>query len=50
MNNIMKSYIHKDHDQPDNKPILNKRNKNSFEVFHQNICSQLNKKKNYLTL
>ena len=32
--------------------ILNKQNKNSFSVFHQNICGLLNKKVellNYLT-
>ena len=44
MNNIMNYYIHKDHDQTNNKLILNKRKKNTFTVFHQNICGLLNKK------
>ena len=48
MNNIMNNYIRKDHDQTDNKPILNKRNKNTFTVFHQNICGLLNKKEELL--
>jgi hypothetical protein len=35
--------IHKDHDQfIKKKPVLNKQNKNTFTVFHQNICALLN--------
>ena len=40
----MNNYTHKDHDQTDNKLILNKRNKNTFTAFHQNICGLLKKK------
>jgi hypothetical protein len=36
--------IHKDHEQSNKKPILNKQNKNTFTVFHQNIQGLLNKK------
>ena len=36
--------IHKDHDQSNKKPILNKETKTTFTVFHQNICGLLNKK------
>ena len=41
---VFRSSCHKDHDQTDNKPILNKRNKNTFTIFHRNICGLLNKK------
>ena len=44
----MNNNIHKDHDQSNKKPILNKQNKNSFTVFHQNICGLLNKKEELL--
>ena len=44
----MNNCIHKDHDQTDNKSILNKRNKNTFTVFLQNICGLLNKKEELL--
>jgi len=45
---VFRSSCHKGHDQTDNKPILNKRNKNTFTVFHQNICGLLNKKEELL--
>jgi len=48
MNNNMNNHIHEDHDQTNNKPILNKQNKNTFTVFHQNICGLLNKKEELL--
>jgi exonuclease III len=44
----MNNNIHKDHDQSNKKPKLNKQNKNTFTVFHQNICSLLNKKEELL--
>ena len=43
----MNNCINKDHDQTDNKPILNKRNKNSFS-FPSNIYGLLNKKEDLL--
>ena len=48
MNNNMNNNIHKDRDQTNNKPILNEQNKNTFTVFHQNICGLLNKKEELL--
>jgi len=44
----MNNNIHKDHEQSNKKPVLNKQNKNSFTVFHQNICGLLNKKEELL--
>ena len=40
----MNNNIHKDHDQSNKKLISNRENKNTFTVFHQNICGLLNKK------
>ena len=40
--------IHKDHDQSNENPILNKQNKNNFTVFHRNVCGLLNKKEELL--
>jgi hypothetical protein len=42
------SDIHKDHDQSNKKPILNKQTKNNFTVFHQNICGLFNKREELL--
>jgi hypothetical protein len=36
--------IHDTHNQSNKKPILNKQNKNTLAIFHQNICGLLNKK------
>jgi len=49
-NNNMNNNIHKDHDQTNNKPILNKQNKNTFTVFHQNVCGLINEKEELLPL
>ena len=46
-NNACKAMInnvHKDHDQSNKKPIVNKQTANTFTVFHQNICGLLNKR------
>jgi len=40
--------IHKDHDQSNKQPALNKQNKNSLTVFQQNICGLPNKKEDLL--
>jgi exonuclease III len=40
--------IHEDHDQFNKKSVLNKQNKNTFTVFHQNICGLLSKKEELL--
>jgi hypothetical protein len=37
-----------DHDQSNKKRILNKQTKNTFTVFHQNICGLLKKKEELL--
>jgi hypothetical protein len=39
----MTNNIHKDHDLSKKKWIWNKQTKNTFTVFHQNICGLLNK-------
>jgi len=44
----MNNNIHRDHDQPNKKPISNKQNKNTFTLFHQNVCGLLNKKEELL--
>ena len=44
----MTNNIHKDHDQSNKKPILNKHTENTFRVFHQNICGLLNEKEELL--
>jgi len=40
--------IHTNHEQSNKKLILNKQNKNTFTVFHQNIQGLLNKKEELL--
>jgi hypothetical protein len=40
----MNNNIRKDHEHSNKKPVSNKQSKNSFTVFHQNICGLLNKK------
>ena len=44
----MNNNIHKDRDQSNKKPILNKQTKNTFTFFHQNICGLLNKEEELL--
>ena len=40
--------IHKNHEQFNNNLVLNKQNKNSLTIFHQNICGLLDKKEELL--
>ena len=44
----MTSNIHKDHDQLNTRLIPIKQTKNTFTVFHQNICGLLNKREELL--
>jgi hypothetical protein len=44
----MNNNIHKDLDQFNKKPVLNKQNMNTFTVFHQNVCGLFSKKEELL--
>jgi len=44
----MTNNIHKNHDQSNKKPKLNKQTENTFTVFHENICGLLNKREKLL--
>jgi hypothetical protein len=44
----MNNNIHKDHDQSNETPTLNKQTKNTFTAFHQHVCGVLNKKEELL--